>query len=185
MASRSDERRPVVAIMQQFGRIWIANRGADRLSKVFVEDVVFKRRPGPVLNGIAEVQEYWWRENSSHPTTDLVYVPLPESYRKLSGGLWNVKFRFSPRKRDDRFLPCEWSAVVGVKEGDGRIEYFDEMWPTPSANDAFGIGAWRALGAQEPGKETADKRGRKIARRREKWCNGKTKQAFEDALHWG
>ena len=95
-----------------------------------------------------------------------------------------VKFRFSPRKRDDRFLPCEWSAVVGVKEGDGRIEDFDETRPTPSVNDAFGIGAWRTLEALEPGREAADKR-RKIARRREKWCNGKTRQAFEDALHWG
>ena len=177
MANRSDcERRLVVSVMQRFGRIWVDQVGADGLSDVFAEDLIYKRQAGPTLNGIAEVKQYL-RNSSNHSTTDLVFVPLPELYRKLSSGHWIVKFRFSHRKRDDRFDPCEWTAIIGLKKNDGRIAYFDE------------IGAWKTpLKGRESTKEMAEKRGRKIARRRKKWCNGMTKEAFEETVHsyrWG
>ena len=175
MANRSDgERRLVVSVMQHFGRIWVDEVGADGLSDVFAEDLIYKRQAGPTLNGIAEVKQYL-RNSSNHSTTDLFFVPLPELYRKLSSGHWIVKFRFSPRKRDARFAPCEWTAVIGLKKNDGRIAYFDE------------IGAWKTLlKGRESTREMAEKRGRKIARRRGKWCNGKTREAFEETSHyWG
>ncbi len=175
MANRSDgERRLVVSVMQQFGRIWVDQVGADGLSDVFAEDLIYKRQAGPTLNSITEVKQYL-RNSSNHSTTDLVFVPLPELYRKLSSGHWIVKFRFSPRKRDARFTPCEWTAVIGLKKNDGRIAYFDE------------IGAWKTLlKRRESTGEIAEKRGRKMARRRGKWCNGKTREAFEEtSQYWG
>ncbi len=172
MANRSDgERHLVESVMQQFGRIWVDQVGVEGLSDVFAEDSIYKRQAGLTLNGLVQVKEYLCNSFNSS-TTGLVFVALPELYRKLSSGHWIVKFRFSPRKRGDRFEPCEWTAVIGLKKNDGRIAYFDE------------IGVFQApLKRRESATEIAEKRGRKIARRRKKWCNGMTKEAFEETSH--